>query len=83
MGSPVQVVGGIALVAVLASRRVRSDPAFVAAAILYVGVLVPYVLVSHYLRYQVPLIGLQSLFTFYVGAEILGRLAAVRDRVVR
>jgi hypothetical protein len=49
---------------------VRRDPMFAAATALYLAYLLPYILVSHYLRYQVPMVGLQAVLAFRVGAGL-------------
>lgn len=45
--------------------EVRANKVFVVAATIYLVYLTPYILVSHYLRYQTPLIGLQTIFIFF------------------
>ena len=67
----------LGLVFGLCHARTRRDPYFAGAALLYLAILLPYVLVSHYLRYQTALIGLQAVFSFYLGA---GLLAVARRR---
>lgn len=65
----------------LVRRESRRNPVFLIAAISYVVYLAPYVAVSHYLRYQTALIGLQSVFSFFFAAWLLDRtMAAIRTR---
>jgi len=63
------LLGGLVL------RRGRRNLVFVGTAVLYVVYLIPYVLVSHYLRYQTPLIAWQTVFTFLIASLALDRLA--------
>jgi hypothetical protein len=42
-------------------RRVRQDSVFTLAALFYLCFLVPYVLISHYARYQMFVLGIQAL----------------------
>lgn len=70
----------------LLRNRSRRDPLFASAAMAYLAILLPYVIVSHYLRYQVPLIGLQAVFWLHAGRALLegsglGSMSTVdRDR---
>ena len=52
-------------------RSVRRNPVFATAAAIYVIHLVPYVLVSHYIRYQTPMIGIQAVFSFFAATSVL------------
>ena len=54
--------------------NIRGNPAFSLSTLLYVIYLAPYVLTSFYRRYQVPLIGLQSIFIFLVVCAFLERI---------
>jgi len=46
-------------------EKIRKNPLFILAAIIYLTYLAPYVLISYYRRYQVPLIGLHAIFIFF------------------
>jgi hypothetical protein len=59
-------------------ERIRKNPVFLLSAVFYLTYLIPYVLVSHYRRYQVPLIGLQSVFIFLLACILLDRFASWR-----
>ena len=72
----VSLLPSLALISGVFITALRRNVVFVTAAGIYVVYLAPYVLVSHYLRYQTPLIGLQSLF---ISLLICGLL----DRAVR
>jgi hypothetical protein len=50
----------LAIIIGLSRRRTRSHPVFKDACSLYLIYLIPYVLISHYVRYQVPLMGLSA-----------------------
>ncbi len=55
-------------------EKIRKNPVFIIAITMYLTSLAPYILVSFYRRYQVPLIGLQSVFIFFVACIILDKL---------
>jgi hypothetical protein len=59
------------LIAGWLQRSVRRNPVFATAAVIYVVHLAPYVLVSHYLRYQTPMIGIQAVFSFFAATSVL------------
>lgn len=77
--SPLGVVAGLsmtllpslALLLAFSSPRVRRVPLFRFTAAAYLLYLLPYVLVSHYSRYQIPLIPLQALLVYF-GAMAAG-----------
>jgi hypothetical protein len=46
-------------------EKIRKKPIFLIAGAMYLTYLGPYILASYYRRYQVPLIGLQSIFIFF------------------
>ena len=52
----------IAIVIGLSRPNLRKEPIFRDACLLYLVYLLPYVLISHYMRYQVPLMGLSAYF---------------------
>jgi hypothetical protein len=54
-------------------EKIRRNPVFMPSAALYLTYLIPYILVSHYRRYQVPLIGLQTVFIFLLACLSLER----------
>lgn len=64
----------------LLRRESRLNPLFLSATIAYVVYLAPYVTVSLYMRYQTALIGLQSVFSFFVGAWLLDWWQRLRSR---
>jgi len=69
----ISLVPFLCLITGLFVEKIRRNPAFMLAATLYLTYLIPYILVSHYRRYQVPLIGLQSIFMFLVACLLLER----------
>jgi len=68
----VSLVPTLALLFVLLSSW-RRHPAVIAATVVYLLYLAPYVLVVHYLRYQLPLIPLQAFFIFLCLVLLLER----------
>lgn len=64
----------LCLITGLFVERIRKNPAFLLSTALYLTYLIPYILVSHYRRYQVPLIGLQTIFIFFIACLFLERL---------
>ena len=65
----------LCLIIGLSAERIRRNPAFLLSAALYLIYLFPYILVSHYRRYQVPLIVLQTVFIFPLACLLLERFA--------
>lgn len=59
-------------------RRIRREPVFLLTIAIYLTYLSPYVLVAHYRRYQVPLIGFQSVLMFLVISLLLDRFLSRR-----
>lgn len=60
-------------------EKIRKHPVFLPSAALYLTYLIPYILVSHYRRYQVPLIGLQSVFIFLLACMLLERFLSGKN----
>lgn len=54
-----------------AHEKIRRNPLFIYALIMYLTYLAPYILVSHYRRYQVPMIGIHAIFIFLVACALL------------
>ena len=50
------------------------------AAVIFAVYLGPYVLISHYHRYQAPMVGMQSVFTFVAACVALEALPFGRTR---
>jgi hypothetical protein len=77
----VSLIPTLAMLLVLSSP-LRRNPAVIAAAVVYLLYLAPYVGVMHYLRFQLPLIPLQAFFIFLGLALLLerGPLARMIDR---
>lgn len=59
----------------LVHEKIRRNPLFLYALILYLAYLAPYILISHYRRYQVPMIGLHAMFIFLVTCVMLEKLS--------
>jgi hypothetical protein len=55
----------------LALARIRKNAIFIIAGAINMIYLIPYILVSYYRRYQVPLIGLHTIFIFFVVCILL------------
>lgn len=72
----VSLVPALALLLVLFSR-LRRNPAVIASTVVYLLYLAPYVLIVHYVRYQLPLIPLQAFFVFLGLALVLDRRRGV------
>jgi hypothetical protein len=53
------------LICGLAVEKIRKNPIFILAGTIYLTYLGPYILVSIFYRYQVPLTGLQAIFIFF------------------
>ncbi len=51
--------------------KIRKNPIFAISFALYLTYLAPYILASFYRRYQVPLIGLQSVFIVFLAGVVL------------
>ncbi len=75
--SSVSLVPSLFLVLGFLRRESRRSPFFVVAAVGYLVYLAPYILVSHYERYQLPLIGLQAVFSLFFGVWLLDGLSAL------
>lgn len=65
------IIPSLCIVVGLLVGKIRANPAFALSLLLYLTYLAPYVLTSFYRRYQVPLIGLQSIFIFLVFCAFL------------
>ena len=77
-GFGLAAVPAVALLLGAATRRVREDGVFTIAALFYVCFLAPYVLVSHYARYQMFMLGIQALlvpFGFVAGWSLCRQIA--------
>ena len=66
----------LALVLLWFGRELRKNPVYLNTAALYVFFLLPYVLVSHYERYQIMTIGMSSLMVTWLAREAYFRLSA-------
>lgn len=65
------IIPSLCIVVGLLVGKIRANPAFALSLLLYLTYLAPYVLTSFYRRYQVPLIGLQSIFIFLIFCAFL------------
>ncbi len=68
----------LALLLGLVDRGVRRDSVFRISALVYLSFLAPYVLISHYARYQMFMLGIQALiipFGFVAGWRLCQRIA--------
>ncbi|MGD1147978.1 MAG: hypothetical protein ABR961_08520 [Thermoanaerobaculaceae bacterium] len=68
----------IALLLGLCDQGIRRDSVFRVSAVVYLGFLAPYVLISHYARYQMFMLGVQALvvsFGFVAGWRLARRVA--------
>ena len=67
------LVPSLCILVGLILEGIRKTPLFSAAVTIYLTYLAPYILTSHYRRYQVPLIGMQSILLFLILCFILER----------
>jgi|CXWJ01.1.fsa_nt_gi hypothetical protein len=68
------IVPSLCIVIGLLIRKIRANPVFSLAVLLYLTYLAPYIVTSFYRRYQTPLIGLQSIFIFLAACALLEQL---------
>jgi hypothetical protein len=68
------IIPSLSILGGLLIKKVRKNPAYVLALAMYLIYLLPYILVSYYRRYQVPMIGLQSVFMFLIINTFLERI---------
>jgi hypothetical protein len=52
------------LICGLMAEKIRKNPLFIVTTTVYLTYLTPYILISYYRRYQVPLVGLHAIFIF-------------------
>ncbi len=60
--------------------RIRNSALFILTAVIYFADILPYLLVSHFFRYQLQLTALQAILMFLVGCVLLDALAPVFKR---
>jgi hypothetical protein len=65
------IIPSICILVGLLISKIRNNPIFAISTLLYLTSLAPYVLASFYRRYQAPLIGLQSVFIFFIAGVVL------------
>jgi hypothetical protein len=67
----------------LVVKKIRKNPLFIIAGIIYFTYLIPYLLVSYYRRYQVPFVGLHSIFIFFFLCILLEKFQHTEIRFLK
>lgn len=70
----------ICMILLAFNATVRRNPVFMLSVILYIIYLLPYVLISHQIRYQRPLFILQILFIFLISSIVANRIKALKSK---
>lgn len=78
-GYTVSLLPVICILAVLLFSRSRSHPIFIITIVVYFVHLLPYIIVSHYMRYQLPLAAFQALFTFFFVGMMFNRFCGSEE----
>ena len=72
-GYTVSLIPFLCILGILFFSRYRSHPVFAVTLIVYVVHLIPYVFISHYMRYQVPLVAFQAVFSFFIVGTVFNK----------